>query len=191
MRALAGADIDRIGGHLQVLFPFVTPGLALDAFFPSASSSTHLLFENPYVKPPAKGTPTLGRRLTLSTQELQALVDKSWTRANRWKAFMPIRQLTLDGDADDPVLASLIALYRDQNALQPYADGPIRDLRFWAQLGLAADHVDFIGFIRGYTSTHPSRKVTMELLFLLDTLAQANADTLPVLAVTEHPSALA
>src|SRR5213592_2110288 len=25
---IAGADIDRIGGHMQVLFPFVRPGLA-------------------------------------------------------------------------------------------------------------------------------------------------------------------
>src|SRR5215813_12655566 len=50
---IAGADIDRIGGHLPVLFPFVNPGLALDAFFPSIPSSTHLLFENPYVGKPA------------------------------------------------------------------------------------------------------------------------------------------
>lgn len=187
---LAGADIDRIGAHLPVLFPFVTPGLALDAFFPSHQSSSHLVFENPYARPPAKGSPEPGRRLTLSPEALQALVDKSWTRANRWKAFVPIRRLTLDGDADDPQLARLIALYRDQNALQPYADGPIRDLRFWAQLALAADHVEFIGFIRGYTSTHPSKKVTTELLFLLDTLAQANADALAVLVETDQPNDL-
>lgn len=183
---LAGADIDRIGGHLPVLFPFVTPGLALDAFFPAASSSSHLVFENPFAHRPATEQATRGRRLTLSTPALQALVDKSWTRANRWKAFEPIRQLTLDGDANDDRLATLLALYRDQNALQPYADGTIRDLRFWAQLGLAADHVDFIGFIRGYTSSHPSTKVTTELLFLLDTLSQANADALAVLVETDR-----
>ena len=87
-------------------------------------------------------------------------------------------------------LAALIALYRDQNALQPYADGSMRDLRLWAQLGLAADHVDFIGFIRGYAAAHPSTKVTTELLFLLDTLAQANADALAVLVETNQPGDL-
>jgi hypothetical protein len=187
---IAGADVDRIGGHLFVLFPFVTPGLALDAFFPSIPSSSRLTFENPYARKPAKAEPSKGRRLDLTPAALQALVDRSWTRAHRWKAFEPIRQLTQDGNADDDGLASLIALYRDQNALQPYADGSIRDLRLWAQLGLAADHADFIGFIRGYTALHPSTKVTTELLFLLDTLAQANADALAVFVETNQPGDL-
>jgi hypothetical protein len=117
-------------------------------------------------------------------------VDKSWTRAHRWQAFDTIRQLTQDGDENDDRLATLIGLYRGQNALQPYADGPVRDLRLWAQLGLAADHVDFIGFIRGYASAHPSTKVTTELLLLLDTLAQANADALAVLVETNQPGDL-
>jgi hypothetical protein len=187
---IAGADVDRIGGHLFVLFPFVTPGLALDAFFPSVPSSSHLLFENPYARPPVKEIPGGGRRLKMSTSALQALVDTSWTRANRWRAFDAIRRLTVDGDADDERLATLIALYRDQNALQPYADGSVRDLRLWAQLGLAADHVDFISFIRNYASAHPGTKVTTELLFLLDTLAQANADAFAVLVETDQPGDL-
>jgi hypothetical protein len=126
----------------------------------------------------------------MTPAQLQALVDKSWTRAHRWRAFEPIRQLIQEGDAEDERLASLIALYRDQNALQPYADGPIRDLRLWAQLGLAADHADFIGFVRGYAAAHPSTKVTTELLFLLDTLAQANADALAVFVETNQPGDL-
>jgi hypothetical protein len=187
---IAGADIDRIGGHLQVLFPFVNPGLAIDAFFPSLSSPSRLTFENPYKKAPAARTETNNRRLTLTAAALQALVDKSWTRARRWPAFDTIRRMTIDGDPHDPALASLLALYRDQNALQPYADGAVRDLRLWAQLGLAADHVDFIGFIRGYAAAHPSTTVTTELLFLLDTLAQANADALAVLVETDQPGDL-
>jgi hypothetical protein len=67
---------------------------------------------------------------------------------------------------------------------------PVRDLRLWAQLGLAADHADFIGFIRGYAVAHPSTKVTTELLFLIDTLAQANADALAVLVETTEPGDL-
>jgi len=187
---LAGADIDRIGRHPIVLFPFVTPGLALDTFFTSAAAPSRLVFENPYARPPAAPDPTPGRRLTMSVSALQALVDRSWTRANRWQAFDAIRRLTLDGDPDDDRLATLIALYRDQNALQPYADGSVRDLRLWAQLGLAADHVDFIGFIRAYAAAHPATKVTTELLFLLDTLAQANEDALAVLVETNQPGDL-
>lgn len=187
---IAGADIERIGGHFQVLFPFVNPGLAVDAFFPSLPSPTRLTFESPYKKAPADRPDTKNRRLTLNAAALQALVDKSWTRARRWHAFDPIRQLTIDGDPHDAALATLLALYRDQNALQPYADGAVRDLRLWAQLGLAADHVDFIGFIRGYAAAHPSTKVTTELLFLLDTLAQANADALAVLVETDQPADL-
>jgi hypothetical protein len=66
----------------------------------------------------------------------------------------------------------------------------VRDLRLWAQLGLAADHADFIGFIRAYAAEHPSTKVTTELLFLIDTLAQANADALAVLVETNQPGDL-
>jgi hypothetical protein len=187
---IAGADVDRIGGHLFGLFPFVNPGLALDAFFPSIPSSAHLMFEDPYARKRATRVTQKGLRLAMTPAALQALVDKSWTRAHRWKAFETIGQLTQDGNADDAGLATLIALYRDQNALQPYADGSVRDLRLWAQLGLAADHVDFIGFIRGYAAAHPSTKVSTELLFLLDTLAQANADALAVLIETNQPGDL-
>jgi hypothetical protein len=187
---IAGADVDRIGGHLFVLFPFVNPGLALDAFFPSIPSFSRLVFENPYARRPAERVPQKRDRLAMTPAQLQALVDKSWTRAHRWKAFAPIRQLIQNGNADDERLAALIALYRDQNALQPYADGSVRDLRLWAQLGLAADHADFIGFIRGYAAAHPSTKVTTELLFLIDTLAQANADALAVLVETNQPGDL-
>jgi hypothetical protein len=187
---IAGADIDRIGNHLAVLFPFVNPGIAVDAFFPTIPSSARLTYENPYARKPIPPPPEKGRRLAMTDAALQALVDTSWTRARRWNAFDRIRRLTLDGNADDRRLATLIALYRDQNALQPYADGPVRDLRLWAQLGLAADHVDFIGFIRAYASAHPSTKVTTELLFLLDTVAQANADALAVLVETDQPGDL-
>jgi len=187
---IAGADVERIGSHLFVLFPFVNPGLALDAFFPTIPSSSRLTFENPYAPKAARREQQRGGRLAMTAAQRQVLVDKSWTRAHRWHAFQPIRQLALDGNADDEGLASLIALYRDQNALQPYSDGPVRDLRLWAQLGLAADHADFIGFVRGYAAAQPSTKVTTELLFLLDTLAQANADALAVLVETDQPGDL-
>jgi hypothetical protein len=187
---IAGADVQRIADHVMVLFPFVTPGLALDAFFPSAASPPRLVFENPFVRRATATPAAAGRRLRMSDAALQALVDESWARGNRWKAFGAIRTVIETHDADDDRLAALVHLYRDENGLQPYGDGAVRDLRLWAQLGLAADHASFIGFIRDFASTHPSTIVTTELLFLLDTLAQANEDALAVLVETDHPGDL-
>jgi hypothetical protein len=188
--SLGGANLDRIAKHVAVLFPFVSPGLELNAFFPTASSSSHLTFESPFPRPPAAKPPTRGARLDLTPERLQALIDKSWTRAGRWSAFETIRPFCNAYDADDGRLATLFASYRDQNALQPYADGQVRDLRLWAQLGLASDHVSFIRFIREYAIAHPNTKVTIELLFLLDTIAQANEDALAVLVETNQPGDL-
>ena len=183
------ADLARIADHYQVLFPFVTPGLAIDAFFPMSGSTPHMVFENPYA-PRAGRESARGERLDLTREALQALVDRSWSRANRWKAFDPIRELTGAYDSGDERLAQLVGLYCEQNALQPYADGAIRDLRLWAQLGLAADHVTFIGFIRRFAAAHPGTKVTTQLLFLLDTIVQANEDALAVLVETDRPDDL-
>jgi len=185
---LAGSDLDRIAGHVAVLFPFVTPGLDLDAFFPgtATAASSRLLFENPFVPKKAAQPAPRGPRLLLTPATIQAIVDKSWTRARRWDAFGTIRDVCLAFDADDSRLATLVASYRDQNALQPYADGHLRDLRLWAQLGLAADHASFIGFVRDYAVAHPRTKVTTELLLLVDTIAQANEDALAVLVETDE-----
>ena len=184
---IAGADLDRIGAHLPVLFPFVVPGLALDALFPGSRSTSRLTFVNPFVKPVPPRPIKRGRPLNLSTAQIQVIVDTSWTRARRWDAFQKIRTLCENADADDPSVAALLASYRDQNALQPYADGAIRDLRLWAQLGLAADHISFIGFIRDYAVMHPGTKAATELLLLLDTLAEANQDALAVLVESNQP----
>jgi hypothetical protein len=87
-------------------------------------------------------------------------------------------------DPDIGKLPHLLQMYRDQNWLQLYADGAIRDPRLWVQLGLAADHVDFVGFISRFASQHPSTKATTELLFLLDKVAQASLETLVTLLST-------
>lgn len=187
---IAGADLDRIGAHLPVLFPFVTPGLALDAFFPGLRSTSRLTFVNPFVNRAPPRRAERARPLNMTTAQIQTIVDASWTRARRWDAFQRIRTLCGTADANDASVAALLATYRDQNALQPYADGAIRDLRLWAQLGLAADHVTFIGFIRDYAVMHPSTKATTELLLLLDTLAEANEDALAVLVESNQPQDL-
>ena len=183
------ADLQRIGAHYQVLFPFVSPGLAIDALFPSLRAAPHLVFENPSARP-GDAAESSRRPLGLTPAAVQALVDKSWSRGNRWEAFRTIRELADEHDPADDSVARLVGLYREQNALQPYADGPIRDLRLWAQLGLAADHATFIGFIRKYCARNPSSKVTTELLFLLDAIVQANEDALAVLVETDQPDDL-
>jgi hypothetical protein len=187
---LGGSDLDRIANHVAVLFPFVTPGLDLDAFFPAPGRASRLIFENPLIRKRLTQPAPRGARLMLTPPAIQAVVDKSWTRARRWAAFETIRQFCVSFDADDPRLAMLVASYRDQNALQPYADGRVRDLRLWAQLGLAADHASFIGFVRDYAVAHPGTKVTTELLLLVDTIAQASEDALAVLVETNQPDDL-
>jgi hypothetical protein len=65
-----------------------------------------------------------------------------------------------------------------------------RDPRLWVQLGIASDHIEFIGFIRRYASEHTSTKSATELLFLLDALVQASRDTLGVLLDSEPATQL-
>src|SRR5215204_3244995 len=184
--SLAGADLARIAWHIDVLFPFVVPGLAIDAFFPSIHTPATLVFENPYRRAPARAQAAAGLPLPLDEAALQKVIDTAWSRGERWKSFGGVREYIDRYGADERALARLVGWYRERNALQPYADGEIRDLRVWAQLGLAADHVTFIRYIREYTAAHPSSKVTTELLFLLDTLAQANQDALATLIETNQ-----
>ena len=172
-------DVEKIGYRQRVLFPFVTPGLALELFFPTLPSEDRLIFRRPSIDGRSKRAAS--RPLEMSEAALQAVVDRSWSRRDRWQAFEPIQTILETYSADDDRVARLLREYRDQNSLQPYSDTDIRDTRLWAQIGLAADHVTFIGFIRRYASDHPSTRPTTELLFLLDRIAQASRDALAVL----------
>jgi hypothetical protein len=176
-------DVSTIGERARVLFPFVTPGLSLDHFALAPPREARLTLENPFAA--ARGAQRPGGHaappLVMTDAALQALVDKTWSRHGRWAAFKPIAQLVMAHSPDGGRLSDLLRDYGDQNALQPYADTSIRDPRLWAQLGLAADHVSFIAFIRRYASDHPSTRATTELLFLLDRIAEASRDALGVL----------
>jgi hypothetical protein len=79
----------------------------------------------------------------------------------------------------------LLQRYTDLNALQPYRDKDLPDPRLWAQLGIVADHVSFIGFIRQYAADYPYTRATTELLFLLDRIAEASQDALVALLDTD------
>jgi hypothetical protein len=65
--------------------------------------------------------------------------------------------------------------------LQPYADQKARDPRLWVELGLAADHADFLDFISRFSVSHPGTKARVDVLFLLDKIAQASFDALVTL----------
>jgi hypothetical protein len=123
--------------------------------------------------------------LRVGPAALQSVIDRSWSRRYRWSAFQVIAKLAESHSANGGELSTLIQMYVEQNALQPYTDGPRRDDRLWVQLGIAADQLDFIGFISRYATEHPGTKVTVTLLFLLDTLATASLDNLSTLMGTD------
>ena len=175
-------DIAKVAARAQVLFPFVTPGIALEHFtFPPRA-------ERPGYDPVARGGSPRERRvareLALDDAQLQRLVDRSWSRRHRWERFQPLVKMTRAYSGESGRLSELLQRYCDQNSLQPYADAETRDPRLWVQLGIAADHVDFIGFIRRYAAAHPGTQTTTALLFLLDNMAQGSRDALaPLLDV--------
>lgn len=172
-------DAAKITERAHLLFPFLVPGLALE-HFAARPVYTAKSLSNPFAAATASKD-RAGRPLTLDAAGLQRIVDKTWSRRARWGAFGPIRALSTTHSARDGQLPALLQRYCDQNALQPYADTTIRDPRLWVQLGVVADHADFIGYIRQYASEHPSTRATTALLFLLDTMVVGSLDALGTL----------
>jgi hypothetical protein len=167
-------DVEKLVSRGTNLFPFLTRTLSFNVEKPREKRSAPLL--NPFAAQPAlelRATP-----LVLTDAEVQRLVDEAWARRERWVPFQRIRALV---DVHDPDVGQVPALLRghvNQNALQPYLDTKMRDPRVWTQLALAADHELFIDYIADYVSQHPGTKASIELLFLLDVLAQGSLDTL-------------
>jgi hypothetical protein len=172
-------DFGKIAARETALFPFLSLRLPLDpasVLERGARARTRLF--NPF----ATGTPPdPNPPLVLSDRALQDVVDSAWSRRYRWRVFRPVRELTTKYSADAGRLPLLLRRYNDQNMLQPYLDTAIPDMRLWTELGIAADHADYIGFISKYAAQHPSTKATTELLFLLDKLAQGSYDALVTL----------
>jgi hypothetical protein len=172
-------DFTKVADRATILFPFLSPGLSLDAFGLMPRQDPRRLY-NPLTSGTDKPR---GPRpaLALTASRLQAIVDGSWSRRDRWVVFDEVLSLAAAHHPEEGALPTLFQRYVQQNSLQPYADTTMRDPRLWAQLGLAADHAAFIGFISRFASAHPSTKATTELLFLLDKLAQASFDCLVTL----------
>jgi hypothetical protein len=178
-------DVAKIESRAALLFPFVTPGLSLERFALAPRLQPRDTFRDPFA-PPREARPRAAAKppLAMGREAMQTLIDRAWSRRDRWTPFQRILQLADAHDADAGRLPALLHEYEAQNGLQPYVDTSIRDPRMWTELGLAADHVEFIGFISRYAAEHPSTRATTELLFLLDKIAQASFDALATLLDT-------
>jgi len=178
-------DAAKIESRAALLFPFLTPGLALERFALAPRLDPRDTFRDPFAPPgDSRRRPSPKPPLVMDDRARQLLLDRSWSRRDRWTPFQPILRLADAHDPDAGQLPALLHEYEAQNGLQPYVDASIRDPRLWTELGLAADHVEFIGFISRYAAEHPSTRATTELLFLLDKIAQASFDTLVTLIDT-------
>jgi hypothetical protein len=184
-------DVPKIAERAALLFPFLSPGLALERFALAPPQDAAARLVNPLsVAEPADPHVRRKPALRLSGRALQQLLDESWSRRDRWRVFGEIERLAAAYDADVGQLPELFQAYVQQNGLQPYFDPDIRDPRLWTQLGLMAEHVDFVGFISRFAFEHRSSKAATELLFLLDKLAQGSRDVLLTLIDTDPAEAL-
>jgi hypothetical protein len=175
-------DFSKVVNRASVLFPFLTGSVSLDHVTAPSRRETRRRLANPLAQEPA------GDRkppLVLGDAAMQSLVDKSWSRRDRWRVFDRIATVVNAHDPDKGRVPALLGAYVAQNGLQPYIDSATRDPRLWVELGLAADHADFIDFVNGYVSRHAGTRAATELLFLVDKLAQGSLDALTTLADTD------
>jgi hypothetical protein len=177
-------NISRIGDRSMMLFPFLTPGIALERFGlkPQQSPTGGRPTWQSHARVADRSKPS--PELAISDAQMQSLIDEAWSRRDRWDVFHRIVELTNVYSAHSGRLPDVLHKYVERNALQPYVDTTIRDPRLWTQLGIAADHVIFIAFISRYATEHPSSRASIELLFLLDRLAVGSLDALMTLMQT-------
>jgi hypothetical protein len=180
-------DFSKVVKRATVLFPFLGRSLALERVTAPARRRTRARLPNPLAQAPS----TVHKPpLVLGNAALQSVIDKSWSRRDRWRVFHAVAALANAHSPNQGRLPALLSAYVAQNGLQPYIDAGTRDPRLWVELGLAADHADFIDFVSGFASRNPSTKATTELLFLLDKLAQGSLDALSTLVDTDPGESL-
>ena len=175
-------DFSKVVKRAKVLFPFLTGTPLLERVIAPARDRSRTRLPNPLAQAPSDE-----RRppLEIGNAAMQSVIDKSWSRRDRWRLFNPVAALANTHSPNQGRLPALLAAYVSQNGLQPYIDTSIRDPRLWVELGLAADHADFIDFVSRFATSNPSTRATTELLFLLDKLAQGSLDALVTLVEAE------
>jgi hypothetical protein len=180
-------DIASIRARRNELFTFLTSDLLfLDRLDQQVRAPGRRLI-NPFS---AGDRSTARPAFVARDDDIRAIVDRAWSRRDRWKSFQEIAALLRHHDPDGGRLPALLQHYLEANILQPYYPGPTKDPRLWTMLGLAADHADFIDLTRAFARAHPSSRATIELLFLLDELAQGSRDALLILVNTNPASEL-
>jgi hypothetical protein len=140
-------DLAKIRNRANSLFPFLT----LDLMFLERVSRDIRESQQRMVNPLAgarAGSHALV--LELPDDELRASIDRAWSRRKRWQTFAEIADRLSTHHPSIGRAPDLVRGYLDQNILQPYCDGTNRDGRFWAMLENAADHADFVDFVRSY-----------------------------------------
>jgi hypothetical protein len=174
---LSGYDISglpfnlaKIDARRASLFPFLTGDLQFLERMAADVRTSAMKVGNPF-------DPALAAKpLSLPAPLLQQMVDEAWSRRDRWPRFQQIRAVLIGHDAHDGDAPALMRAYLDQNLLQPYCHGRTKDGQFWALLENAAEHADFLEFIRSYARTRSSSRTTTELFFLMDELAQGSQE---------------
>jgi hypothetical protein len=185
---LIAFDLAKIRSRENSLFPFLTLDLVFLDRLPRDLAQAQQRMSNPLE---AHGGGGANPPLDLSDEALQQLTDRAWSRRDRWKTFAEIAALVGAHHPGRGRAAELIRRYLDLNILQPYCDGDRHDPRFWAMLENAADHADFIDFVRSYTRRYPSSRTTTELLFLVDELVQGSRDVILMVMETRPDDDLA
>src|SRR5215218_4958162 len=167
-------DLRKVRSRWSALFPFVTapPRFDLDSERRRAVASRGFVFADPDRAPPLE--PPERPALVMSPSGIQHLVDRAWSRRERWSRFATFVNLANAYHPDDGRLPSVIRAYVAQNMLQPYEEMSLPDPSRWAMLVLAADDQDYLDFATTYVRAHPGTRGATEMLFLVDAVMQGS-----------------
>src|SRR5262249_20398743 len=113
-------NVRKVAARANLLFPVITPGLALEQFLPADFS------DRPSLANPFSGSADADRAvrapLSADAQARQALVDRSWSRHERWNAFQALAPVIVRHSGNDGDLPRVLQMYFEQNGLQPFVD---------------------------------------------------------------------
>src|SRR6185436_20098809 len=104
-------DLDAIAKKAHVLFPFLSPGVDLGLFQLRGEAA----LRSQYVVATGRGPARPAPPLTATPAQLQALIDRAWSRRQRWTAVQPILRLADTYDANAADMPGLLRMYSEQN----------------------------------------------------------------------------